>query len=163
MRTAINILVGIMMMSAFSQCANSRKAISQKPDGLELGEVVSEAWTMESSPESGTNLFIPVTSANGIFLDSVFYKGRRTALEKVQRGSYLVYIGRFMDSSKPDIVMHADPRKEAGNRPPEIRKPIPFELAEDEAVVSFKEGDVVKYFKIPHVKEGKPVVNPRKE
>lgn len=163
MRAAINILAGVMVISAFSQCANSKKALSQQPDSLELGEVVSEAWSTEGSPETGINLFIPVISGRDVYLDSVFYGGRVVKLEKVQRGSYLVYIGRFVNAPKPDIVMHADPTKEGGNRPPKIRKPIPFELAGDEAVVSYKEGETVKYFKIPHVKEGKPVVNPGKE
>ncbi|UGU17829.1 hypothetical protein LS482_08095 [Sinomicrobium kalidii] len=163
MKITINILVGIMVISAFSQCVNSKKVLSRKPDGLELGEVVSEAWTTEGSPESGTNLFIPVISGSDIYLDSLYYRGRAVQLEKVQRGSYLVYIGRFVNAPKPDIIMHADPGKEVGNRPPELRKPIPFELAEDEAVVSYKKEGKLKYFKIARVKEGKPVVTPRKE
>lgn len=163
MRAVIRILAGIVVISAFVQCANSQKVLSAQPEVLRLGDVVSENWRTEGSPLSGTNIFIPVTSGSDILLDSVYYRGRGAKLEKVQRGSYLVYIGRFENRPKTDIIMHADPRKEVGNQPPEFRKAIPFELEEDEAVVSFKEGNAVKYFRIARVKEGAPVVNPRKE
>ncbi|MGS2740338.1 hypothetical protein [Sinomicrobium sp. M5D2P17] len=163
MRSVIHIIAGIFVISAFAQCGNAKKTLSARPEALQLGDVVSEPWRTEGSAAAGTNLFIPVISGSDIFLDSVYYRGRRAKLEKVQRGNYLVYIGRFENRPKPDIVMHADPRKEVGNRPPEFRKPLPFELEEDEAVVSFKERDVVKYFRIARVKEGAPVVNPRKE
>ncbi|MGS2763516.1 hypothetical protein [Sinomicrobium sp. M5D2P9] len=163
MRAVIQILTGIFVISAFAQCANSRKVLSAQPEALQLGDVVSENWRTEGKPLSGTNIFIPVISGSDIFLDSVYYRGMAAKLEKVQRGNYLVYIGRFTNRQKPDIIMHADPVKEVGNRPPEFPQSIPFELAEGEAVVSYSEKGRTGYFRISGVKEEKPVVNPPEE
>ena len=63
-------------------------------------------------------------------------------------------IGHFNNSNreKYDIIIDADRKKEINNKPPETVK-IPFELKENEAVISYKEDGKTKYFKIENIKQ----------
>ncbi|SFW43432.1 hypothetical protein SAMN02927921_01658 [Sinomicrobium oceani] len=151
---------GLLLMSVLLSCAGSRKQVTARPEGLELGNVVTENWRNGAKPGSGTTIFIPVTSESDVLLDSVYYRGKGAKLEKVQRGNYLVYIGWFVHKPKQDIIMHADPKKEVGNRPPELPGPSPFELEDDEAVVSYVARGKTRYFKVSGITEEKTVVNP---
>ena len=52
-----------------------------------------------------------------------------------------------------DIVMHADGRKEVGNQPPMLQEKLPFEMAENECVISFMKGKKLKYLKVEDIKQ----------
>ena len=155
-------LAGIVL-SAFSQCS-SQKLVKTPP--FVLGEVMAEEWVEAGeNGASGTHLFIPVEEGKAIPLDSVYFRGKAEKLEKIQRDSYLVYIGRFKNKTdgQEDMILHADPEKEFGNKPPELGKKIPFELEDDEAVVSFMEKGKTKYYKIEDIKASVPVQLPEKQ
>lgn len=155
-------MVGVIAILGFSQCGSSQKLIGAKEAPFRLGEVRSEAWTLaNNSLAKGTNLFFPLEDGKQIMLDSVYYQGRATKLKKIKRDSYVVFIGVFEDPVKPDMIMHEDATREAGNMPPPLRAKIPFELKDDEAVVSFKEGDVVKYLKVTGIMPSTPVEYPK--
>lgn len=152
----------VLLLLGFSQCS-SQKLVKNPP--FVLGEVTAEALIgPEENKRVGTHLFIPVEEGKEIILDSVYFRGKVVQLEKVQRDSYLVYIGKFKNetNAQEDMILHEDPRKEFGNRPPKLRKKIPFELEDDEAVVSFTEKEKTKYYKIGHIKESVPVHIPQK-
>ena len=142
-------------MLGASKCSSSQELVEKPP--FKTGDVASEDWVSKEG-ETGTNLFIPITEGKDIILDSVYFRGNIVKLERIKRDSYLVFIGKFPNAER-DIVMHSDPRKEAGNKPPLPKKKLPFELKENEAVVSFTEGEQVKYYKIENIKESPTVKN----
>ena len=144
-----------LLLFGFSQC-NSQKIVMVENPPFVLGEVMSEAWVAGvEGGGSGTNLFIPVEGGKEIMLDSVYFRGQAVKPERIERDSYLVYIGRFKGraNQQEDMILHEDPKKEGGNKPPELRKKIPFDLEDDEAVVSFKDEGKTKYYKIENIKE----------
>ena len=145
-------------MFGASKCDNSQKLVEKPP--FKTGEVICEGWESEKN-KSGINLFIPIEEGKEIELDSVYFRGDIVKLEKVKRDNYLVYIGRFKNTSfaNRDIVMHSDPKKEAGNVPPLPKKKIPFELEENEAVISFIENGKEKYCKLENIKVSPIVKN----
>lgn len=162
MKTVLPFLYVTLVMAGFSQCS-SQKMVAKGEEPFKLGEIYAEPFSGGAAGmASGTNLFIPVEEGKEIELDSVYYHGKAVKLEKVQRDSYLVYIGRFVndDESPRDIIMHADPKKEVGNQPPPLRKKLPIELKENEAVISFKQGKELKYFKLDSIKQSTPVFYP---
>ncbi len=161
MKTFVNIVILIFVLFGFSQCGNSQKIVEDPP--FVLGEVMAEDWVAGvKGGGSGTNLFIPVEKGKEILLDSVYFRGKSVKLEKVQRDTYLVYIGRFKSevNQKKDIILHKDPKKEVGNEPPKLKKKIPFQLKDDEAVVSYQQKKKTYYYKIEGIKEAPTVKLP---
>lgn len=155
MKSLLTIFYFSILILGASKCSNSQELVESPP--FKTGDVVSEGW-VSAEGETGTNIFVPITEGKDIELDSVYFRGNIVKLEKVKRDSYLVYIGKFPRAER-DMVMHADPKKEVGNIPPLPKKKLPFELKENEAVVSFVEDGKEKYFKIENIKESPTVKN----
>ncbi|WP_298237159.1 hypothetical protein [uncultured Algibacter sp.] len=140
------LFIPVFMMS-FSQCASTKKLQNEAP--LEIGQVNYQSWVAGiQGGGAGVNLFIPIVSnSNNVVLDSVYFQGKQVKLEQKNKS---LFVGRFkkITNQKNDIVMSSNRLAEVNNPIPEIPKKIPFELREDECVVSFKDGKKIKYYKI---------------
>ena len=140
------------VMVAFSQCSSTKKLQEKAP--MTLGDVYCQRWIAGvQGGGSGLNIFIPAQD-NAIMLDSVYFRGQVTKLEFSQNNKPM-YVGRFLTSvnQRRDINMNADAKAEYGNIPPAIDNKIPFELKDNECVVSYKKGKKTKYFKIGNIVE----------
>lgn len=137
-------------MMSFSQCDSTTKLEDKTP--LKLGDVYYKKWSNPARfTGSGLNLFITMASNTGnIILDSVYFKGKQAKLESVND---TLFVGRFeTDKNKPlDIVMSNEPFAEYGNEAPKLPKKLPFELKDNECVVSYKAGKKTKFFKISNI------------
>lgn len=158
MKLLIYIVSIFTIMLGTSKCNQSEKLVNTPP--FTTGEVMCENWET-GKYESGTNLFIPIEKGKEIELDSAYFRGQIVKLERIRKDNYLVYIGRFKNTPlyKKDMVLHSDPKKEAGNTVPILKKELPFELKENEAIVSFIEDGKEKYYKIKNVKVSPTVKN----
>ena len=67
---------------------------------------------------------------------------------KKDQGNSFLFIGYFKNDNNKDIIMDADIIKEAQNTPPEK---IPFQLEENEAVISYTYKGSVQYYKISNI------------
>ena len=145
-------------MSSFSQCSSSKSL--DKKAVVEIENAYCQAWTAGvEGGGSGMNLFLPVTDTS-VELDSVYFRGRAAKLE--WKKEVKQYVGRFKTEVNPkkDIVMHEDSRQEYGNELPKIESKIPFELKEDECVISYKKRDRTRYFKIGNIIEKQGIAYP---
>lgn len=153
MKVLWNILLLVLIMASFSNCTSTQKL--QKETPIQFGKVYCQSWVAGvQGGGSGLNLYIPIEgkSLPSITLDSVYFRGKVTKLEK-KSSNPLVFIGRFLSNSNPkdDIILSNEPYAEYGNKLPEKNIKIPFELKDSECVVSYKESKVIKYFKIEHI------------
>lgn len=101
---------------------------------------------------SGTWVRINYKKTNEVVFDSLFFQGRKTKvmLETLNKNTYLK--GHFNTStvnSKEDLILHRKGEKEYGNKPPQPK--IPFELKNNEAVISYVQEGVTKYFKVENI------------
>lgn len=147
-----------LLIILFSSCSSAQKLQSEAP--IKYGEVYCETWVAGvRGGGSGINLFIPLSkeAPKSVQLDSVYFRGKGTLLEKIE-GEKTLYVGRFQTNfnQMQDIVMSSDPNEEYGNEAPNLDEKIPFELKDSECVVSYKNGDETKYFKIVNVIEKQP-------
>ena len=135
---------------SFSQCVSTMKLQDKAP--LEFGDVYYQNWIAGvKGGGSGINLFISVKSnTNNTVLDSVYFKNKQAKLEYIND---TLLVGRFHTETnqKEDIIMSNEPYAEYGNKAPQLPKKIPFELKEDECVISYKEGKNTKYYKLSNV------------
>lgn len=153
-----NISILILVMTLFSNCSSAQKL--QKKAPINYDGVYFQKWVAGiQGGGSGINLFIPTSNElpKSVELDSIYFQGKVTLLEKIE-GEKTLYVGRFITDSnqKRDAIMSSDSKEEYGNQTPMLKEKIPFELKDSECVVSYKEGNETKYFKIENIIEKQP-------
>ena len=141
-------LLLLVLMVSFSQCSTAHKLQKEAP--TEFGVVYSQKWTAGvKDGGSGINVFIPIKDT-ATPLDSIYFRGQMAQLELIE-GDKPVYVGRFKTAhNQPtkDIIMSDDPREEYGNKAPVIEHDFPFELTDNECIITYKKGDQIMYYKI---------------
>lgn len=151
-------IIMLVFMASFSHCSSAQKL--QKNAPVEFGDVYCQSWVAGvKEGGSGLNLFIPVTDTS-ISLDSVFFRGKVAKLEFSQENS--LYIGRFKtEFNQPkDIILSSDPKEEYANKMLQKETLIPFDLKDDECVVSYKKENDINYYKISNIKQKEPLNYP---
>jgi len=146
----IGLLVLTVIMTSFSQCSSTQKL--QKTPPVAFGETYFEQWVSGvAQGPSGINVFIELKDES-IQLDSVYFRGRVAKFE-VKPSNKLLFIGRFKNESKEktDRIMSSDANEEYGNIVPEISTKIPFELTQNECVISYKSDGKTKYYKVTNL------------
>ncbi|WP_340064235.1 hypothetical protein [Ascidiimonas aurantiaca] len=145
----------VIILAGFSNCAGSKKLQETLP--FTLGEVYAQKWTGGARGSgSGVNFFVAVNNLpEGLQLDSVYFRGKKVTLEAETVPKGQLFVGRFLNTTaeKHDLIMHADPKKEVGNKPPVVKEKIPFELTDDQAVISYRYKNRKYYYKIENVVE----------
>lgn len=150
----------LCIMASFSQCSSAQKLQEKAP--TKFGEVYCESWVAGvQGGGSGINIFIPVSDTS-IKLDSVYFRGQAEKLSTKPQNKQL-FIGYFKteaNTQKGDIIMSGNPNEEVGNQMPKLPKKIPFELKDSECVITYKEGETTKYYKIENVVEKQAIAYP---
>lgn len=162
MKLIANVFLLVLIITSFSHCSSAQKLQKEAP--VKVGTAYYQHWVAGiQGGGSGINIFIPTegTLEESIQLDSVYFRGKVSKLE-VKPNNPTLFIGRFSlkANQKKDIIMSNKPNAEYGNELPEMNTKIPFELKENECVVSYEEDDKTKYFKINNVVEKQPLYYP---
>ena len=156
MNSSIYIAISLTGLFLFANCSSAQKLQKEAPFDIET--VYFQKWTSGvRGGGSGLNLFIKIENGHEVKWNSVYFRGKSAKLETIENDNLLL-IGRFKTefNQKKDIVMSDNPNEEFGNEPPIIKQQIPFVLKDSECVVSYSEGDVIKYYKIKNVAEKQP-------
>ncbi|MFV0247879.1 MAG: hypothetical protein ACK5H1_02810 [Tenacibaculum sp.] len=95
------------------------------------------------------DLYLSFSSVKKVDFKQLYFLNKVCKAEvKIKNGvNYIT--GRFSTLSKPDIILHADPKKEIKNKL--LQYTVPFKLKENEAVLSYKEKNSIKFFKIKNI------------
>ncbi|WP_394974374.1 hypothetical protein [uncultured Croceitalea sp.] len=159
----MKILIGTILVMTFSLsgCSSQKKLVENPP--FEMGQATCQSW-VGGRPESGSGikLEIPILLENtdNMKMQQAYFRGKMANIKVRSKDGKLVATANFLNKSleKPDIIMHEDAKQEVGNQPPKLEEKFPFEISQDECVVSYLDGDKVKYFKIENIKEKKPLI-----
>ena len=139
------LFLGLISVS-FSQCASTMKL--QKESPITFGEVYSKSWIAGvKGGGSGTNLFIE-TKTEGILLDSVYFRGKTSKL-KTKPNNKFVFIGRFLSTSNTKKNLLSE---DSDDIRPEV-KDFPFQLEDNECVVTYMHEGKINYYKISNIIE----------
>ena len=154
---AITYMILVLTLS-LSGCSSQKNMVAEAP--FEMGGATCQAWTGgRAEAGSGLLLEIPILSesVDDIKLQQAFFRGKIADLEMEGTDNGWVAKANFRNQNpgKPDMTMDADSQKEVGNQPPKLGEKFPFELGDDQCVLSFMDGDAVKYFKVEGIKEKK--------
>jgi len=154
-----SLILMLVIMASFSQCSTAQKL--QKKAPMELGNTYAQKWVAGvSGGGSGINVFVPVKD-NIVTLDSMFFRGQKVKLEFIDANQSL-YVGRFpteFNQSK-DIILSSDMKAESKNKLPKLKGHMPFEMNDDECIITYRNGEKTLYYKISNIKIEQPVHYP---
>ncbi|MDT0538759.1 MULTISPECIES: hypothetical protein [Croceitalea] len=151
----------LALVFSLSACSSQKKLVENPP--FELGQATCQTWQGgRAETGSGINLEIPLLSDNmdEMKMQQAYFRGMIADVSLVSsEGKWMAKASFKNESSeKMDMVMHADSKQEVGNQPPTKKEKFPFELGTDQCVVSYMDGEKIKYYKIEGIKEQKPLI-----
>ncbi len=127
-------------------------------------EAASYQKWVAGTPEGGGGVTVFINFSNiqqGVVFKEIYFRDKNT--EVVASAAVRVqYVGYFKNESKRDVIMDSNSINEAANTPP---KKSPFQLEDDEAVISYKFNGEIAYFKIEKLEQKEilayPASNPK--
>lgn len=167
-----SVYIAILSLLGFGSCASQKKLHVKPPFVVEAPSF--QKWTGgKEQSGSGVDVQIPIREfkKENITFKEIYFRGQIGKATTATIDGIAYVKAKFTDHKfiKPDLIMHADPRKEVGNQPPmpQSTKNIafPFELTDTEAIISYTENnhEKVKYTKISGLKEKQPLIYSSKE
>ncbi len=148
----------LMLMASFSQCSTAQKL--QKKAPMNFGDTYAQKWVAGiKGGGSGINIFIPVDE-NNIALDSIYFRDQMVKLKYSENDK--MYVGRFKtEFNQPvDMIVSSDMKEESKNTYPIIKQKMPFEMLDNECVVTYSSNDKTMYYKISNISIKEPVHYP---
>lgn len=152
----MKIILAVVIILGFSQCGSVK--FDQHPP-FKITSAVHHNWTGGQPGVKGMNVKIAYTANQNIEFDSIYFEKRVVDLQIKDSKKNNLVVGYFSSNETNNIIFDANPVKELQNPIPIIKK-FPFQLKENEAVISYKIKGKIKYFKIASVKKEKNLVFP---
>lgn len=151
----------------FSQCTSAKQ-------NMKISETINISIQMKSQVYfqnwiagikgggSGTNLFISASILTGKKPFKAWFKGKSANIETTKVNNVDFYVAYFKGDSNQlkDYTMEADVKQEYGNKIPVKKEVFPFDLLENEAVISYKENDKTKYLKLTNISQKEMLAYP---
>ena len=151
----MKILSIVAILFGFSQCG-STKIVKNPPFKIE--SAVYNHWTGGLPGVSGTRVEIRLSEKSSIAFDSLFFLNKATKVEIREEKGNTFLTAHFSTSKKRnqnrDVILHSDSKMEINNKVP-VNDNFPFELKENEAIISYKIDEKTKYYKIENVEQTK--------
>jgi hypothetical protein len=152
-----NIFSLSVILFGLSSCAGGKEtgfSFDQEPP-FTLGDVYYQDWVAGvRKGGSGTNIYITIDSyVDEVVIMDIYFRNKKLKAQNSYQNRDQ-YVGYLKNQPGPDIIMDIDPVKESQNIPPES---FPFQLEEDEAVLSYLHNEEVKFLKISKM-EQKPMI-----
>lgn len=161
MKKLIFFFGAVVLMFGFTQCKSVK--FDKKPP-FSVKTISFNNWVGGQPGVSGTKVEIYLTNKVNIDFGSLFFRNLETRLEINEKNDKTFLTAFFDTSTRKDMILDSDSKKEIVNKLDEnflLKKNFPFKLKENEAVISFIEGDKTKYVKIENIKETKPDLYPQ--
>ena len=150
------ITISIILVLACSCCRtsklNNENKLAQHPP-FKISNAFYNTWVGGQPGVKGYNIHFEIDTMN-IVLDSVYFRNMAVKLERDTSTPKNRYLGVFILPNRfKNHILHKDPRKEFGNELPDISEKIPFQLMDNEAVISYIVDNTTQYYKVTHVVE----------
>ncbi|GAB5400699.1 MAG: hypothetical protein Aureis2KO_22840 [Aureisphaera sp.] len=154
----ITALLGLSVcIAGFSGCAGGKDTVyslEQQPPFNITGSYFQKWVAGVQEGGSGINVHLIIEGiSEEIEVRNVYFRGQITKANSMpeQPDKFVAY---FKKGQNRDVIMDSDITKEAKNTP---LGDFPFDLDDDEAVISYFHKDTEKYFKISDIEE-KPLI-----
>ncbi len=155
MKQLVKITAIIILALFTSDCAGGKEMQFEKDPPFQIASAYTQQWVAGvQGGGSGTHIHITLENVvDGVIMKNVYYSNKvETLIQDSNKPAH--YYANVKDNLNRDIIMDADPSKEAKNTPPQK---LPFELGADEIAISYMVEGLLKYYKISQV-EVKPML-----
>ncbi len=141
------LVLAVIGILAFTQCTCSKPVFKQNPP-FSVDNSHYQDWVGGVPGASGTSVHINLaTIEEGVRPDSLFFRQQTTKIDIKNAEKGHLWVANFRTGAPRDIIMHGDPKEEYGNTAPN-RNESPFELLENEAVISYVYKEKTLYFRL---------------
>jgi hypothetical protein len=154
------VILGLVFLSIFN-CKSAQEPLLQfqTTAPIDFSEPYYNSWVAGiEGGGAGINVFFPTTKPSKIIIDSLHFRGEKSAVETRDQ----LIIGRFKYTTtrKKDIIFSSDRRAEYGNTLPTQIDASPFSLSQNECVISYLVNNKRLYYKISNLKKGGSIAYP---
>jgi hypothetical protein len=154
----IVILTSIVCLSCNSSKAITNSNLENNPP-FKIIEATYSTWNGGQPGVQGILVNIKIDNAE-IELDSVYFRNKSTKLKLEKTAQLPFYKGSFvLPNPNNNLQLDIDSTKEFGNQVPNFPEKIPFQLNQNEAIVSYYYKNKINYYKILNVVEVKNLEN----
>ena len=155
---SIKLIFIISIVFCFYQCSGTL-FVTNPP--FKVDKAFYNTWVGGQPGVRGVKLELHLKNADGIVFDSLFFQSKRTKAVVRVLDTKIQLLGHYSTSNrrKRDFILDKNTKKELKNPIPILQK-IPFNLNENEAVLSYKKGDKMMFFKIKNIKRLQDVFYP---
>ncbi|MCF6348142.1 MAG: hypothetical protein L3J20_07575 [Flavobacteriaceae bacterium] len=162
MKTLITITVSILIMTIFTQCSSAQQFDKEAP--FTISKAYYQDWVGGRQGSSGILITFEIASeiSKDIVLDSLFFNYKICKLEARSFNKKYSITGNFSKNTyvERNIIMDVDPRKEMANKVPDVTINFPFELSDNECIISYIIKEKRHYFKVTNLKKEKTIFYP---
>jgi len=143
MKTLLSLTFSIFLFSC-----SSTKFVKNPP--FNIIDATYQNWYGGREGVRGISVKILVKDINtNVKFDSLYFKDKKLKLFVTDVENTKLITANINTGYKPEnLQMHADPKKEYGNKLPRTNKKFPFDLKENEAVLSYKKSGKTLYYKL---------------
>lgn len=140
----------LLMLIGFMTCKSAKL---EKNPPFQINGATYNNWVGGQQGVSGMKVIISYTSEQPITFEKILFQNRETKLEMKEQKGKKYLVGFFDTSTRKgrELIMDKDPKKEMQNKPP--KKEYPFELKENEAVISYMDGNKLMFTKVEKIKK----------
>ncbi len=141
----------------FSACASSK--FEKNPPFTITGSTYNY-WVGGLPGVKGTRVIIRYETEKSVNFKKIFFakKSVNIELKKQQEKTYLFGYINTGTKKNEDVILDSDTKQEMDNRLPE--KEFPFELKENEAVISYEYKGKERYYKVTNMMQTKTDIYP---
>jgi hypothetical protein len=142
----------LTLVLSFISCNSYKTSHFQSESPLQIESPYYQFWVAGvQGGGSGVNVFLPIKTPAKITIDSLHFRGFRTAVETKPN----LIVGYFKDQANvsKDLILSSEPHQEYGNQLPLRQDKSPFVLDNDACIISYRVKGSVQYFKITNLKE----------
>lgn len=151
---AIKLLLLFCLTFSFTQCKTMK--LSKKAPFTVTGATYHN-WVGGQPGVSGTDLIIGVANSTETTFKDVYFQNKTIALRSKNRDGKKYVVANFNTSKRNDNDVLVEGKKET------VKATVvkfPFDLKENEAVISYLVGTKMHYFKVVNIKKTKTIYYP---
>lgn len=150
MKLGIYIFMAIGLMTC-------KSAKFDKNPPFKISGATYNNWTGGQPGVSGIRVIINFETKEDVQFDKIYFAKKEGTTELYERKGKVFLVGRI-DTSNPkqrDLTLHIDSKKEVKNELPKEETKIPFELKENEAIISYVYKGKTHYYKVENIQQTK--------
>lgn len=157
------LLVAPLLFLSFSNCGGAQETSTNRifveNPPFKIAEAYYQNWVAGvQDGGSGTNVHIIFSEKDAAVVIQNIYFRNQILEAKGNVNEPNQFVGYLKNDSRQDVIMDADPMKEAKNTP---QKSFPFQLEHNQAVVEYWFGGKKNYYKVSNLSQKEMIPYPQ--